>query len=117
MRPNPPEFKRMAGAAAKQAAMILSRTPGAIAHAVSSFAGRKASTSRMRHQTLLLLRWLAIGGQTLAVLLVNFGLGYAVPLFWCAVPILTSAWLNVILAFRYPPNHRLSDREAAIFMG
>src|SRR5262245_28712800 len=99
MRPIGSDFKRLAGSLARQSGVFLRRAPGAIAQAISSFAGRKASTSRMRHQTLLLLRWLAIAGQTFAILVVNFALGHAVPLFWCAVPILTSAWLNVILAF------------------
>lgn len=84
--------------------------------AFSRFAGRKGSTARLRHQTLLFLRWMAVTGQVAAVLVVHFGLGHDVPLLACAIPILASAWLNVFLQFRFPPNHRLNDRGAAFYM-
>ena len=82
-----------------------------------AFAGHRRSTTRMRHQTLVLLRWLAIVGQTAAILFVHLGLGHPVPLVWCAVPVLASTWLNIYLSFRYPPVKRLSDSEAAWYMG
>ena len=37
----------------------------------------------MRLQTLVLLRWLAVGGQAIGVLFVAFGLGFPLPLLEC----------------------------------
>ena len=117
MEPLGQDYKQH-GAAVMRRFLALARVaPGAIAAAFFAFIGRKASTSNMRHQTLLLLRWLAIGGQTAAILIVDFLLHHKLPLLWCSLPILASAWLNIFLMIRYPMNHRLSDREAAIFMG
>ena len=117
MEPLGRDFKRAGAAAAQRTLAIAREAPGMLARSFLAFIGRKASTSNMRHQTLLLLRWLGIGGQTLALLIVNFVLHHKLPLLWCSIPVLASAWLNIFLMIRYPMNHRLSDREAAIFMG
>ena len=100
-----------------RAAGTLARVQSQVKQSAMSFAGRRRSYTRMRHQTLVLLRWLAIIGQTLAVLFVHFVLGHEVPLVWCSVPILASLWLNIVLFLRYAPVKRLSDREAAFYMG
>ena len=57
---------------------------------------------RLRVDTLVKLRWLAVFGQLAAVLLVRFGLGFPIPLIpltICLLFIAGSAWLNVVLAF------------------
>ena len=67
----------------------------------------------MRLQTLLLLRWLAVAGQSAGVVFVAFGLGFPVPLWECLILIALSAGLNVYLVVRYGPHVRLSPRIAA----
>ncbi len=67
----------------------------------------------VRLRTLTTVRWLAVGGQTLAVLIVHFGLGFTTPLGLCLAAIAASAWLNVFVSLRYSPQRFLSDREAA----
>jgi two-component system sensor histidine kinase RegB len=62
------------------------------------------------------LRWLAVGGQSAALFIVYFAFGYRLPLLACAVAIGISALLNVALAFRYPPSHRLTNREATVYL-
>lgn len=71
---------------------------------------------RLRLQTLVLLRWLAVGGQATAVVFTAFILGFELPLEWCLGAIAASAWLNVILAVRYPAPRRLGEREAAAYL-
>ena len=71
---------------------------------------------RVRLRTLSNLRWLAIAGQSLTLLLVHFGLGYPLPLLSCTAAIAASAALNGYLALRYPPAHRLSNREATFYL-
>lgn len=71
----------------------------------------------IRLRTLTTLRWLAVAGQTVAILLVHFGLGYEVPLGICLSTIAASAWLNIFSVLKYSPQRMLSDREAAFYIG
>ena len=71
---------------------------------------------RVRLRTLSNLRWLAVAGQSAALFLVYFALGYSLPILYSAVAIAVSAALNVVLALRYPPSHRLTNREATFYL-
>ncbi len=51
----------------------------------------------VRVRTLILLRWIAVVGQTGAVLFVTYGLHFSLPLAACLAVISASAWLNIIL--------------------
>ena len=53
------------------------------------------ATSRVRVRTLILLRWLAIVGQTGAVLFVRYGLDVDFPLGWALTAIGVSVLLNL----------------------
>ena len=76
-----------------------------------------SSAQGLRLRTLVWLRWLAILGQTIAVTVVCFGLGFRMPIMLALFVILASAILNVALALRFPMSHRLSDRLAALLLG
>ena len=67
---------------------------------------------RLRLNTLIRLRWLAVVGQCAAVVVVAYVLGFPVPVGVCFALIACSAWLNLLLAFRYPATHRLRPAEA-----
>lgn len=56
--------------------------------------------SRVRLRTLIMLRWLAIIGQTAAVLFVRYGLDVEFPLDWALVAVAVSVVLNLGLAAR-----------------
>ncbi len=75
-----------------------------------------AARGRVRLRTLCNLRWLAIGGQSAALFIVYFAFGYRLPIVACGVAIGISAGLNVVLALRYPPSHRLTNREATVYL-
>lgn len=64
--------------------------------------------SRLRLQTIVRLRWIAVLGQLLAVGGVSLGLEFPMPVGYCLAFIALSAWLNVFLAIRFPSRHRLS---------
>ena len=70
----------------------------------------------MRLRTLSNLRWLAVAGQSAALFLVYFALGYSLPILYCACAIAVSAALNIVLALRYPATHRLTNREATFYL-
>jgi two-component system sensor histidine kinase RegB len=77
---------------------------------------RGAGGGRVRLRTLSNLRWLAVAGQSAALFLVYFALGYPLPILYCGIAIAVSAALNVLLALRYPPTHRLTNREATFYL-
>ncbi len=67
---------------------------------------------RLRLRTLVMLRWLAVIGQTLTVLLVHFVLGFELPLGFCLGVILTSAWINTWLTLAVQPQQFVQDWQA-----
>ena len=67
----------------------------------------------MRLDTLLRLRWLAIIGQTIAVLVVYYALEFPLPIWACLAVIALSAWLNVALRVRFSLTQRLEPERAA----
>lgn len=75
------------------------------------------SATRLRVETLVRLRWLAVGGQTLAVLACALGLGFPLPLAMCLTVIAASAWLNLGLRWFYPQTQRLDDARATWLLG
>lgn len=83
-------------------------------HALAdSQAAMNALRGPVRLRTLTTLRWLAVGGQTIAILAVHFVLGFPTPLGLCLSAIAASAWLNLFTVLRFSPQRFLSDREAA----
>ncbi|HEY6702920.1 MAG TPA: ActS/PrrB/RegB family redox-sensitive histidine kinase [Xanthobacteraceae bacterium] len=78
------------------------------------FAEEAHRTGRsVRLDTLVRLRWLAVVGQTTAVLVVYFGLDYELPIWACLAVIALAAWLNVALRIRFPMTQRLEPDRAA----
>lgn len=70
----------------------------------------------LRLRTLVRLRWLAIVGQTAAVLGVHFVLGFPLPLGFCLFAIALSAWLNVFLSIRWRKSVRLQESHAGLLL-
>ncbi len=73
------------------------------------------ASGRVRLQTLVILRWLAIAGQLAAVLIANLWMGFPLPLGLCLAVIAASAWLNVFLTLRYRSTTRLPEWQAAVY--
>ena len=76
--------------------------------------GRNAR--RLRLDTLVRLRWLAVAGQSCALLLVRYGFGFSLPLAPCLVAIAASVGLNVVLRLKFARNDRLEDGPAAALL-
>ena len=74
------------------------------------------SARRLRLDTLVRLRWLAVAGQTVAVLFVYYGLGFGLPLAFCLLTIAASAALNIALRVALTRAHRLDDRPATFLL-
>jgi two-component system, sensor histidine kinase RegB len=67
----------------------------------------------VRLDTLVRLRWLAVIGQALAVLVVYWGLDFELPVWACLAMIALAAWLNIAMRARFPPRQRLEPERAA----
>ena len=72
---------------------------------------------RLRVETLSRLRWLAVGGQSAAVLFIYFGLGFPLPLMACLLMVALSGLVNIGLRLRFPVSHRLDDTPATVLLG
>ncbi len=76
-----------------------------------------AGTARsewVRLRTLTNLRWMAVAGQTAAVLLARFQLGIQLDVAMCLVAIGASVLFNIAAIVIYPENKRLSERETTV---
>ncbi len=81
-----------------------------------TFEESSSRTRGLRLQTLVWLRWIAVVGQTGAVLFVNVVLGFPLPLGFCLAVIALSAWLNIFLALRWRSTVRLADVSTALLL-
>jgi hypothetical protein len=72
-----------------------------------------ARSRRLRVDTLVTLRWLALLGQFVALVVTYFGLGFLLPLRPCLLVIAASAGLNIGLRWRFGRIERLEDVPAA----
>lgn len=86
------------------------------AHPASVPEWLRAGESRLRLQTIVRLRWLAVLGQSLTVIGAYWVLGIHLPIGGCLAVIALSAWLNVVLRVRYPASHRLKSSHAFVML-
>src|SRR5215813_12239380 len=74
-------------------------------------------TSRVRVRTLILLRWLAVFGQTVAVLFVRFGLQLDFPFDWALATIAVSIAVNIGLVASRRSQELAREWEAGAQLG
>lgn len=77
---------------------------------------REGLGRRLRLDTLVRVRWLAVYGQSFAVLTTYFGFGFELPILLCLAVISASALLNIVLRLRYARNERLTHGAAAAML-
>ncbi|MBE9476623.1 MAG: ActS/PrrB/RegB family redox-sensitive histidine kinase [Proteobacteria bacterium] len=75
---------------------------------------REARSDWIRLRTLIILRWLAIGGQISAVACAIYYLDLAIPFRLCLIAITASILFNLLATFLFPSNKRLSERDAML---
>ena len=73
-----------------------------------------ARSDWVRLETLLLLRWLAIIGQTITVAIAAYFIGLRVELGLCFLAIGASVISNLVAMAIFPRSQRLSDRDAML---
>src|SRR5436309_207021 len=67
----------------------------------------------VRLDTLVRLRWVAVIGQTTAVLVVYTGLDFDLPIWACLAVIALAAWLNIALRVRFRMTQQMESERAA----
>ncbi len=72
---------------------------------------------RLRVDTLVKLRWLALFGQAAALVVTYYGLRFSLPIGACFLVIATSVGLNTGLRLRFGHTGRLEDVPAAFLLG
>ncbi|MCX8230569.1 MAG: ActS/PrrB/RegB family redox-sensitive histidine kinase [Alphaproteobacteria bacterium] len=83
---------------------------------LSGLASSAIEGGRLRLQTLVLIRWIALLGQALAIVVVKFGLGFDMAFVPALLVVAVSIGLNTVLTLRYAPTTRLSDLQAALYL-
>ena len=72
---------------------------------------------RLGLRTLILIRWIAVVGQTLTVVVVHYGLDFHLPVVACLLVVGLTGLSNIFLAIRMSPRARLGDRDATLVLG
>jgi len=81
-----------------------------------SHLSRKTS-GRLRRSTLVTLRWTAVAGQALTLVIVSEFLGFRYPYWPCAVIVIMAALLNLAVTFALPLDRRVGHTEAVLQLG
>ena len=76
----------------------------------------RARDTRLRLQTIVRLRWLAVLGQSVTVIGAYWVLGIDLAIGACFAVIALSAWLNVALRIRYRASQRIKSNYAFIML-
>jgi len=84
--------------------------------AVAGRAPAAEATGRVRLRTLVYIRWIAVLGQLLTLMVVRYGLGFELPFGICMAVIAISAALNIAITLRRPLGDHLTDRMAAQYL-
>jgi two-component system sensor histidine kinase RegB len=84
---------------------------------VKSPAPLRKRVGRLGLRTLILIRWIAVVGQTATILIVHFGFGFGLPVLACLSVVALTALSNLMLMFRMPARARLGNQGATVLLG
>ena len=72
---------------------------------------------RIGLRTLILIRWIAVAGQTATILIVHLGFGFKLPVVACLFVVALTALSNLMLSVRMPVRARLGNVGATLLLG
>jgi two-component system, sensor histidine kinase RegB len=70
---------------------------------------------RVRLRTILIIRWIAVAGQALTLLVVHYILGFPMQIGWAGTTVAALAAVTLAAQVRRPQSERLTDRESALY--
>src|ERR1700741_4476899 len=71
--------------------------------------------ARVRLRTILIIRWIAVAGQALTLLVVHYVLGFPMAIGWAGAAVAALAAPTLAAQVRRPQSERLTDRESALY--
>ncbi len=71
---------------------------------------------RVNLRTLVYIRWVAVAGQLVTLLMVRYGLGFELPMVPAVAAVGASALLNIVVTMSLPLSTRLGDRAATLYL-
>jgi two-component system, sensor histidine kinase RegB len=77
----------------------------------------RVAFDRISLRRLVLIRWVAIAGQAVTLLVVHYAFGFELELLPCFGIVFCSVLLNLLITFFRRAATRLGEREAAVFLG
>lgn len=78
---------------------------------------QRALARQVRLRTIIWIRWVAIAGQLGTLLIVQFGLGWSLPIDAALGAVVGSVLINGVMMFRRPSQGRVGELEAAVYLG
>src|SRR6266852_5922679 len=78
---------------------------------------QRATFDRISLRRLVLIRWVAIAGQAVTLLVLHYAFGFRVPLLAAFMVVSCSVLLNLFVTLYRRAATRLGEREAAVFLG
>ena len=75
----------------------------------------RRTQGRVRLRTVLIIRWIAVAGQALTILLVHYALGFPMRIGWAGAAVAALAAVTLAAQVRRPQSERLTDRESALY--
>jgi two-component system, sensor histidine kinase RegB len=82
-----------------------------------SAAEPRVAFDRISLRRLVLIRWVAIAGQAVTLLVVHYAFDFRVPLLPAFAVVFCSVLLNLFITLYWRTATRLGEREAAVFLG
>jgi two-component system sensor histidine kinase RegB len=77
----------------------------------------RVAFDRISLRRLVLIRWVAIAGQAVTLLVVHYALDFRLPLLPALAVVACSVLLNLLITLHRRGDTRLGEREAAFFLG
>src|SRR5258708_598478 len=78
--------------------------------------GHAGAAGPVRLRTIVLIRWVAVGGQAVTLLIVHYALGFTVQLLPAFAVVGASVLLNLAVTLFPPLGGRLDDHQATLFL-
>lgn len=75
----------------------------------------RRTVGRVRLRTILIIRWVAVAGQALTLLVVHYVFGFPMAIGWAGATVAALAVVTLAAQVRRPQSERLSDRESALY--
>src|SRR5262245_50634062 len=75
----------------------------------------RGMVGRVRLRTILIIRWIAVAGQAMALLVVHYLLGFPMPIGWAGATVAALAVVTLAAQVRRPQSERLTDQESALY--